>query len=140
MKSSEKRPVLVWLIFLWFVVTGIFALYQLYALYSGNIEIPAGMEKPEGVLYYFKGIFGVVLAVLAATLLFLRKSASRWLFLGLFIFTVVSGVFTLFTHEFPENQFTLIKYISVTTWIIYGLIVWYVFTLEEKDYFVERRT
>ncbi|WP_231759941.1 hypothetical protein [Microbulbifer elongatus] len=140
MKSSEKRPVLVWLIFLLFVVTGISGLYQLYALYSGNIEIPAGMEKPEGMLYYFKGIFGVVLMLLAATLLFLRKSASRWLFLGLFIFSVVSGIFTLFTHEFPENQLTLMKYASVITWIIYGLVVWYVFTLEEKGYFVGGRT
>ncbi|MFD1218495.1 MULTISPECIES: hypothetical protein [Microbulbifer] len=140
MSSSEKRPVLVWIIFIWFVVTGISGLYQLYALYSGNIEIPEGMEKPEGLLYYFNGIFGVVLAVLAATLLFLRKSTSRWLFLALFIFTVASGVFTLFTHKFPENQFTLIKYISVVTWIIYGLIVWYVFTLEEKGYFVDRST
>ncbi|WP_295798075.1 hypothetical protein [uncultured Microbulbifer sp.] len=139
MSSTEKRPVWVWIIFIWFLVSAVSGVFQLYAMYSGAIELPEGFERPSGALFYLKAFITLALATAAAVLLFLRNSTARWLFLILLFVSLVSGVHTLFTQKFPAESATMIKVTSALTWALYALIVWYTFRLKEKGYYRDSR-
>jgi len=108
MSEVPKRPILVWIIFIWFVVSGLLAIYKFYTIAAGTAVIPEGMERPSGVLYYIKAFGFQLLAIASAVLLFLRIEISKWLFLAFLVLSALSGLYTMIFVKLPEQQATVL--------------------------------
>jgi hypothetical protein len=138
--NEAKRPKWVWVIFIWFIFAGISGLYKFYTISSGAMELPEGIVRPSGAFYYIKAIGTLVLFMVAALLLFIRKEIAKWFFSGLLAYTVISGTITLMSMNIPEQYKTMTITMNFITWAIYGLITWYSFKLKDKGYYLPTST
>lgn len=135
MEQSAKRPVLVWVIFIWFIFAGCSALYQYYGIYSGHAELPEGIERPSGLAYFFQAVGFQLLFMLSAGLLFFKVAAAKWLFSALVVLSVVSMSHTLLTTHIPEGMQNFTYSVMAISLAIYVGITYYCFRLSSKGYF-----
>ncbi len=135
MEENVKRPKRVWLIFIWFVLGGVASFYQIYRISSGNVELPPGVEQPSGILYYLQAVGFQFLAMVAATLMFLRLSINCWVFSFMLGASIISMLFTLLSGGVPEQQTTTVIVGMLFSLGIYALITWYSFILLASGYY-----
>jgi hypothetical protein len=135
MEENGKRPKRVWLIFIWFIYGGAASFYQVYKISTGNVELPPGVEQPSGIIYYLQAVGFQLLAMVAATLMFLRLSVNRWVFSFMLGASLVSMLFTVLSGGVPEQQFTTVIAGMVFSLGIYALITWYSFILLASGYY-----
>lgn len=135
MKNS-KRPILVWIIFLWFVIGGVAGIYSTYNLSSGNTALPKGYEVPRSFFHYFQAYAFILIYMLSAALLFFRQALSRWLFFGAFVLSTLSSAYSLIFTNIPANQFLATAIFILVTLVIYGACAYYSWSLFEKGYFL----
>jgi len=135
---TTKKPKLVWGIFIWFTLGGLYGLYNFYTLAAGTGEVPVGIESPSGVLYYVYAFGSVFLGMAAAILLFMRKTVSKWLFSILFGVTLLNSSYSILFGNMPEQYKAGVMAMLLFSLLIYGLITWYSFNLEKKGYYVAK--
>lgn len=135
MEENVKRPKRVWLIFIWFVFGGVASFYHLYKLSAGNVMLPPGVEQPSGILYYLQAVGFQLLAMIAATLMFLRLSVNRWVFSFMLGASTISMLITVLSGGIPEQQFTTVIVGMLFSLGIYALITWYSFILLTGGYY-----
>lgn len=135
MDKSVKRPKTVWLIFVLIVFGGVGAFFQAYLISTGNVELPPAVEQPPGILYYLQ-LFGFpLLAVAAATLMFLRFSVNRWIFSFLLVARAISILFAILSGGIPEQHFTIYIVGMLFSLCTYSLVTWYSFILLATGYY-----
>lgn len=135
MEETVNRPKRVWFIFIWFVLGGVASLYQVYKIYWGNIDLPAGLQQPSGILDYLLALGFQLLSILAATLMFLRMPVNRWFFTFMLGFSVISTTYGVFTRGIPDPQFTTVAIFMLLSLGFYALVTWYAFTLLKTGYY-----
>jgi len=135
MEENVKRPKRVWLIFIWFFFGGVASFYQVYKISTGNVELPPGVEQPSSILHYLQAIGFQLLAMVAATLIFLRLSVNRWVFSFMLGASIISLLFTVLSGGIPEQQFTAVIVGMLFSLGIYALITWYSFILLVSGYY-----
>ncbi len=135
---ENKKPKLVWVIFVWFVLGGLLATYNFYTMYIGEGGVPEGFERPNGALYYLYAFGAQFFAMAAAILLFMRKVVSKWLFSILFGVTLLNSAYSIIFGSMPEQYKVEVIATLLFSLLIYGLITWYAFNLEKKEYYVAK--
>ena len=138
MDEKAKRPILVWVISIYFILSGLWGLVNLYGISTGAIELPEGMTAPSGIFHYIKVIAAAACLLLSAILLFFRQEIAKWFFLGYLIYSIISGLYSFVFSTLPgilEENKTMYFGFIVISWIIFALIVRYTFKLKEKNYY-----
>lgn len=138
--SNNKRPAWVWVIFLWFTLSGLLAIHEFYTVASGSAVMPEGIERPTSAFYYIKAFGFQFLAMAAAILLFMRNHASKWLFAIFLAGSAVSILYTLIFGNIPGQNKTLVIAIILGTLLIYSLITWYAFRLTKSGFYIDKNT
>jgi len=138
--SNNKRPAWVWVIFIWFTLAGLLAIYKFYTVASGLAVMLEGVERPTGAFYYIKAFGFQFLAMAAAILLFMRNHASKWLFAIFLAGAAASILYTLIFGSIPSQNITLVIVIIFGTFLIYSLITWYAFRLTKSGYYIDKNT
>ncbi len=138
MSEYVKRPKLVWVISIYFILSGLWGLVNLYGVSTGAIKLPEGMTEPSGIFHYIKVIAAAACLLLSAVLLFFRQEIAKWFFLGYLIYSIISGLYSFVFSTLPgilEENKTMYIGSVVLSWIIFALVVRYTFRLKEKNYY-----
>ncbi len=136
MNNDKKRPKLIWIIFIYMVLGGIYGLYSFYNISTGSIQLPEGFIKPSGVFYYLNAIIIFPLWILTAFLLFFRKEVAKWFFIGLLVYSILNSIDTSIYTTLPEQYHTIVVIAEIISLIIFALVTRYTFKLKEKEYYI----
>ena len=136
MNNEGKRPKLVWIISIYMTFGGIYVLYSFYNISTGSMQLPEGFIKPSGVFYYAKAIITSSLWLVTAFLLFFRKEITKWFFLGLLAYSILNDIYTSIFTILPEEYHTIAIVSKIIGLVIFALVTWYVFKLNEKGYYI----
>ena len=135
-ESSVKRPEWVWVLFIVFSLVAISSIHDCYQLYRGLIPLPDNIALSSSTQYYIENIADSVLQLAATITLFLRVSASRWLWLAMVFCFFLKLIYSLLNADiYYENLLPL----GYATYIIFGVaqaaIAYYVFKLKQSGYY-----
>lgn len=130
-----QRPKRVWLIVIWFVLSGLVTLYQAYKLSTGDFALPVVVEQSSGVFYYLNVIGFQLFSMLAAILMFFRFAVNRWFFLLMFAVGFISLIYVCLSGDIPEEHFANILVGMLVSLVVYGFVAWYAFTLLSGSYY-----
>ena len=140
MNGDSKRPVWVWVIFIWFTLAGLLAIYEFYTIAIGTAAMPEGVDRPTSLFYYVRAFGFQVLAMAAAIFLFFRKEIAKWLFSVFLGFSVVSSLYTFSFGTIPSQYKTMLIALTLITLLIYSAITWYAFKLKDSGYYFAKHT
>lgn len=140
MNVDSKRPVWIWVIFIWFMIAGFLAIYKFYTIAIGTAAIPDGIDRSTSFIYYIRAFGFQFLSMAAAIFLFLRKEVAKWLFSIFLGISTVSIIDTLISGAVPSQHKATVIPMMFIVLAIYSAITWYTFKLKEKDYYVAKNT
>ena len=140
MNSDSKRPVWVWVIFIWFTLAGLLAIYKFYTIAIGTAAMPEGIDRPTSLFYYVRAFGFQVLSMAAAIFLFLRKEIAKWLFSVCLGLSVVSSLYTFTFGVIPNQHQTMLIAVTLISLSIYSAITWYTFKLKDTGYYFAKNT
>jgi tetratricopeptide (TPR) repeat protein len=133
--DQPRRPVAVWLIFVWVVFGGVTSLIDSYQFASSSAQLPPDIEMRFGTVQFILGIGVQLLAVVAAVLLILRMPASRWAFAVVLGASSLAWGFTFLGGAVPEPLPGSLVVAAAISLGIGTLITWYTFVLVSKGYY-----
>lgn len=121
----KKRPVAVWIIFIWDIFTFVFYLFGLYAIFTGALGVPPSTlsNLPFGdTLGILTSLLIGGLNLAGSVTLFLLRRISVVLFSTAFVLNV--GITLLqIIRGFPLQSLPFIS--LLVGWTISALIIWY---------------
>lgn len=130
-KKTKKRPLLVWIISWLTIFAAVFTGLSLYAIYSGQVEIPAEEAAYLSRMSSLQKVSSLMILIanfLGGLYLFQLRKEAFHLFAGAFIINIVSFFYELITGKIGHDLgLELILPFSV------GLgICWYIYRLIQK--------
>ncbi len=99
--TRARRPALVWVILIFYLLAAVGSLVQIGSVLAGDGQRVDARGRPYTVFDYFESLAFIALKVVAAVMLFRLSRIAFTLFLATFVLNVVATGFDLLTKGMP---------------------------------------
>ena len=119
--GTRKRPILVWVIFLYYVLSGPFVALSFYLVFSGAVPLTPSQQSYFGNLTPFDFWLTILLGVAnftGAIALFLLRRLAAYLFSGALVLNVLMTIW----HAAEKGWFAAMS-VSAGVGALFGLVI-----------------